>query len=91
MSWLPSSWRGLRRRDWLARAVVAWCLGCLAYGFVHFPDAPYKPCGPRQFCGKYDAPHTRAQYDAFLLWQRTLFLSAPFGMAAGWFLRARRR
>jgi len=90
-SWIPARWRGLTRMEWLARGVIAWCFACMGYGLVHFPDAPIQPCGPDHFCGKRDTPHTREEYDAFRLWEKVIFLSWPFGMASGFFLRSRSR
>jgi hypothetical protein len=70
-------------------SIVAVCAGLLAYGLVLYPDAPIHPCGDSQFCGKRNQPHTEQQYRAFLAWEKSLLILAPFGFAAGFVLNRR--
>ena len=46
----------------------------LVYGAIRFPDAPFKKCQTPYgffYCGKYNAPHTDAEYRAFVVWETT--------------------
>ena len=73
--------------------VAGWCLLVFAFGLFSFPDAPFKPCTAEAgYCGKTGQPHTKSEYEAQVLWERTLLVSWPFGIAAAIYLsRLRRR
>ncbi len=65
-------------------AVIVLGMGVLfCYGWFRYPDGPLHPCtGPTGYCGKQGQPHTFAEYQAFELWQTTLFVVWPVGMLA---------
>jgi hypothetical protein len=75
---------------WLAYTIGAWCMGCFVYGIIFFVDAPLresspqKPCINAEFCGKDGTPHTRQEFESFLVWQNTLILSWLFGVPTLW-------
>ena len=50
----------------------------MIYGVIAFPDAPIRQTGS-SYVGKQGAPHTREDYERFLLWEKFLFLG--FGLA----------
>ena len=56
--------------SWLATAAV---IGLLTYGGINFPSAPIHPCG-LEYCGKHGAKVTRDVYEAFVTWERSLFI-----------------
>jgi hypothetical protein len=66
----------------IAAVVVAWCAALFAYGFVHFPATPYKPCGSDAYCDKLGRQHSKAEAEAFSRWNRMLLWSWPFGIVA---------
>jgi hypothetical protein len=74
------------RRYWLVYALWAWCMGCFLYGFIFFIDAPFHentpqtPCVKAEFCGKGGMPHTRQEFESFVVWQNMLLLSFLFGV-----------
>lgn len=75
-------------------AAIALIMGSLFfYGWFRYPDAPiYKCSGGVGYCGKQGQPHSRADYQAFELWQTVLFILWPVGMLAMFFLgRGKRR
>jgi hypothetical protein len=74
-------------------AIQVLCIGVFVYGFINFPDAPIRPCGVGQFCGKSSALYPEEKYQAFVDWTTALIVSIPFGVASGFLLywRARRR
>jgi hypothetical protein len=85
----------------LARALraltVAACLAAgavMAYGIYNFPDAPIRPAAGG-YAGKHGEPRTREDFEAFVRWERTLFVVFPsafaLGFASAWADRARRR
>jgi hypothetical protein len=47
------------------------------YGLVRFPDAPLHACVDHGYCGK---PHTEREFEAFEIWQNTLFWVWRVGM-----------
>lgn len=47
------------------------------YGFVKFPDAPIRET-ITGYAGKTGVPHTREDYEQFLLWEKVTFIS--FGL-----------
>jgi hypothetical protein len=76
--------RGLRP---IAYVAVASCLGIFVYGLAVYPDAPYKACSSSLgYCGKSGRPHTEAEYRSQQVWERTLLVSAPFGILAAIYL-----
>lgn len=77
--------------DFFLASILAVCAGLLAYGFIRYPDAPIRPCGANQFCGKHDRPHSEEQYNGFLAWEEAFVISLPFGFAAGFLLERRNR
>ena len=75
---------------WFVYAVGAWCAGCFLYGIIFFVDAPIRentaqrPCLNAEFCGKNGTPHTREEFDAFVVWQNVLILSWLVGLPTMW-------
>jgi len=58
------------------------------YGWFQFPDAPLHQCsGPSGYCGKEGQSHSLADYQAFELWQTTIFILWPIGMLASFLLQ----
>jgi predicted secreted protein len=49
------------------------------YGLIRYPDLPIREC-PSGYCGRQGQPHTAAEYNAFKIWQTTLFIVWPIGM-----------
>jgi predicted secreted protein len=49
------------------------------YGLIRYPDLPIRDC-PSGYCGRQGQPHTAAEYNAFKIWQTTLFIVWPIGM-----------
>lgn len=47
------------------------------YGFIKFPDAPIRET-IKGYAGKTGVPHTREDYEQFLLWEKVMFIS--FGL-----------
>ena len=66
----------------LAALVVAWCAALFAYGFVHFPATPYKPCGADTYCDKLGRKHSSTEFEAFSRWNRLFGLSWPLGIVS---------
>ena len=66
--------------------LLAWCLGCFAYGLIFFDDAPFHEntlqhsCAVGQFCGKTGRPHTKEEFEAFSQWQKILISSWIIGI-----------
>jgi hypothetical protein len=77
------------RKYWLVYLILAWCVGCFAYGLIYFVDAPFhestaqNPCAQGAFCGKSGRPHTKEEFDAFSTWQDILFVSWPIAFVSG--------
>jgi hypothetical protein len=74
-----------RKRRWRRNAsiVIATMMGILfIYGLIRFPDAPLHVCGDNGYCGKQGQPHTQNEFEAFELWQNTLFWVWPIGIVA---------
>jgi hypothetical protein len=75
---------------WFSYAIGAWCAGCLMYGIIFFVDAPIRqstpqePCANTEFCGKGGTPHTREEFEAFMVWQKVLLLSWLLGVPTLW-------
>jgi hypothetical protein len=64
-----------------ASAVIgAMMLILFGYGLVRFPDAPLHACVDHGYCGKQGQPHTEREFEAFEIWQNTLFWVWPVGM-----------
>jgi hypothetical protein len=77
----------------LAQVVIGCCLAVFVFGFIHYPDAPIRPCGlldGAHYCGKLGGAHTREEFERFTLWQRTLYISWPFGIIGALYLRRQR-
>ena len=73
-----------RTNKTLSRIVIAWFVALLLYGFIKFPDAPYQQCSVAEgYCGKSEKPHTKSEYQAFAIWEKTLIGSAIIGAAVG--------
>jgi len=52
------------------------------YGWFKYPDAPIHECAsPTGFCGKQGPPHSKEEHHAFEVWQTSLFVIWPAGMA----------
>jgi hypothetical protein len=75
---------------WFVYAIGAWCAGCFLYGIIFFVDAPFhenipqRPCVNAEFCGKDGTPHTREEFEAFVVWQNVLILSWLVGLPTMW-------
>jgi hypothetical protein len=50
-------------------------------GLLRFPDNPIHEC-QTGYCGKQNQPHTRADYDAFVTWEKVIFIIWPLGMVS---------
>ncbi len=67
------------------------------YGMGRFPDGPIHKCvvsrgyaiiqHPSGYCGKQGQPHTAEDYRIFEVWEETLFVTWPIGLAALFALR----
>lgn len=63
-------------------------IAVFGYGFITYPDAPFKECAtPSGYCGKTGKSHTAQEYHAFIKWQTTLFIVLPAGAIAIFILR----
>jgi hypothetical protein len=75
---------------WPVYLIGAWCAGCFLYGAIFFVDAPLRgtnpqrPCVNAEFCGKDGTPHTREEFEAFVVWQNVLILSWLIGLPTMW-------
>ncbi len=54
---------------------LSYCIGLVmvvlfVYGLIRYPDLPIREC----------PSHTAAEYNAFSIWQTTLFIVWPIGM-----------
>src|SRR6266576_5940636 len=63
---------------------LGYCIGLVmvvlfVYGLIRYPDLPIREC-PSGYCGRQGQPHTAAEYNAFKIWQTTLFIVWPIGM-----------
>ena len=63
---------------------LSYCIGLVmvvlfVYGLIRYPDLPIREC-PSGYCGRQGQPHTAAEYNAFSIWQTTLFIVWPVGM-----------
>jgi predicted secreted protein len=63
---------------------LSYCIGLVmvvlfVYGLIRYPDLPIREC-PSGYCGRQGQPHTAAEYNAFSIWQTTLFIVWPIGM-----------
>jgi len=68
------------------------CIGLVmvvlfVYGLIRYPDLPIREC-PSGYCGRQGQPHTAAEYNAFKIWQTTLFIVWPIGMLISFFCSA---
>src|SRR5437899_6433312 len=57
---------------------LSYCIGLVmvvlfVYGLIRYPDLPIREC-PSGYCGRQGQPHTAAEYNAFKIWQTTLFI-----------------
>jgi hypothetical protein len=71
----------------ITRIIPIWCVAVLAYGLWMYPDAPFKACVDGPYCGKRHTIHSESDYQGFIRWQATLFISWPFGMVAVYLIR----
>jgi len=65
-------------------------MGCLLYGIIFFIDAPFHENTPQtpcvkaelkaEFCGKGGIPHTRKEFESFVVWQNILLVSFLLGV-----------
>jgi hypothetical protein len=60
----------------LGSVMLAWFFG----GMYLYPDAPLHPCASNGFCGKQGQPHSRLEFEHFMMWQSTLTWLWPTGM-----------
>ena len=63
---------------------LSYCIGLVMVvlfvcGLMRYPDLPIREC-PSGYCGGQGQPHTAAEYNAFSIWQTTLFIVWPIGM-----------
>ena len=63
---------------------LSYCIGLViivlfVYGLIRYPDLPIRACASG-YCGRQGQPHTAAEYNAFSIWQTTLFIVWPIGM-----------
>src|SRR5258705_2228668 len=63
---------------------LSYCIGLVmvvlfVYGLIRYPDLPIREC-PSGYCGRQGQPHTAAEYNAFSIWQTTLFIVWSIGM-----------
>lgn len=79
-----SGWK--KARTLAAIVISGWMLGVFAYGIAIYPDAPIKQCGQGAYCGKAAQPRTLDEYNAFIAWQRTFFVSWAAGALSLFFL-----
>ena len=70
--------RGALSRLLLALTMAACVLAAAAmlYGIYNFPDAPIRPAGGG-YVGKHGKPHTRDDYEAFILWGKVMLAVVP--------------
>jgi hypothetical protein len=78
-----------RARGPLARVLlgltIAACLsavGAGVYGVYNFPDAPIRQAAGG-YVGKYGKPHTREEFEAFVLWKSVMFVAFPSAFVLG--------
>ena len=78
-----------RLRGPLARILlvltIAVCLLAAAtglYGVYNFPDAPIRQTGSG-YVGKGGKPHTREEFERFILWQQVMFIVFPSAFVLG--------
>jgi hypothetical protein len=72
--------RNSRWRRNTSVVIVTMMLMLFVYGLVRFPDAPLHSCVDHGYCGKQGQPHTQREFEAFEIWQNTLFWIWPIGM-----------
>ena len=76
--------RGPLARALLALTVAA-CLFAAAtglYGIYNFPDAPLR-LTPGGYVGKGGSPRTREDFEAFVRWERVMFVAFPSAFVLG--------
>lgn len=76
--------RGPVARLLLALTMAA-CLLATAtgiYGIYNFPDAPIRKTAGG-YAGKGGKPHTQEDYEAFILWEKAMFIVFPSGFTLG--------
>ena len=64
---------------------IAACLLAAAtgiYGAYNFPDAPIRKTAGG-YAGKVGKPHTQEDYEAFIVWEKTMFIVFPTAFALG--------
>ena len=78
-----------RGRGPLARALraltAAACLAAVVvgvYGVYKFPDAPIRQTAGG-YAGKRGKPRTREDFEAFVLWERAMFVTFPVAFVSG--------
>jgi hypothetical protein len=76
--------RGPFARLLLTLTIAACLLAAVTgiYGAYNFPDAPFKQTGAG-YAGKTGKPHTREEFEAFILWQRAMFIVFPAAFVLG--------
>ena len=70
-----------RQKKFQKLSVIIWCwfVAVALYGTTHYPDAPFGTCKTGVgYCGKWGSPHSKTEFDRFLLWQNTLCVSGAF-------------
>ncbi|HEU4596001.1 MAG TPA: hypothetical protein VFS10_12740 [Pyrinomonadaceae bacterium] len=61
---------------WLTLAACLVAGATLVYGIYYFPDAPLRQTAGG-YAGKQGNPRTREDFEAFVRWERTLFIAFP--------------
>ncbi len=88
--------RGLVTRTLLMLTIAASLLAAatMVYGIYYFPDAPIRQTDGG-YVSKVGRPSTQEEFDAFLRWEKAMFLFFPsvfvFGIAFGITDRVQRR
>ena len=76
--------RGPLARLLLVLTIVACLLAAatMLYGVYNFPDAPIREAGGA-YVGKGGKPHTRDEFEAYVLWGNAMFIVVPTAFVLG--------
>jgi hypothetical protein len=66
-------------------ATFIFVVSIIVYGMYNFPDAPLSLKGTG-YVGKTGKPHTMAEFENFLLWEKMMFISFSSVFATGFAL-----
>ena len=69
-----------RALNFICVALVIIAALILAFGAFKWPDAPIRQ-SDGGFVGKTGLAHTREDYELFMLWEKSLFVSFPLAFA----------